>query len=116
LSFSLSPMNIHEFSGLGDEKWCSIDVFSSKGARMSKLPVGLYTAEGQESASQTKREAGVPDPSVEKGLAAINANSLDQKPADCTCAYPQERVRNMVGHPTSCRAYARLAKELGIIQ
>jgi hypothetical protein len=36
---------------------------------------------------------------------------MDTKPHDCTCEYPAVRVRNMCGHPESCRYYARWKAE-----
>lgn len=49
-------------------------------------------------------DLGTPDPAAEVAKAALG---MDQKPWDCTCAYPQVRVRNMCGHPRECRYYAR---------
>lgn len=74
----------------------------------------LYTSEAAASRKQSQSEVAVPDPSAEDALAAIAANtvgSLDSKPHDCTCQYPQVRVRNGYGHPQSCATYARLVRE-----
>lgn len=47
-----------------------------------------------------------------RDLAACKrAAADDEKPADCTCEYPAIRMRNMIGHPRSCGAYARLWAE-----
>lgn len=84
------------------------------------MDTNLYTAEGGQSASQSRADLNVPDPSVEDALKAIANNEvafgIDKKPADCTCQYPQVRVRNCVGHPKECRAYERIAREMGVIK
>jgi hypothetical protein len=33
------------------------------------------------------------------------------KPPDCTCEWPEVRVRNMCGHPETCGYYARWERE-----
>lgn len=40
------------------------------------------------------------------------ADTMVEKPADCTCDFPDTVFRNMIGHHPSCAAYQRLHDEM----